>query len=299
MSLLGMIKGNGPSGFGYGSSATDVTEDLDLTGKTVLITGCNSGIGEESMRVLQSRGAEVIGLARTAKKAEDAGADHAVACELAEPASVRAAVASVRELGPIDAIIANAGIMALPELNKAHGYELQFFTNHVGHFILVTGLLDRLTPDGRVVMLSSSAHTMAPRVGIPFDNLDGSKSYRDWSAYGVSKLANLLFARELDRRLPEGQSANAVHPGVIKTNLARHMPSWQQVAFGVAGPIALKSVGEGAATQVWAAVHPDAAELHGEYLYDCNVGRSSTVGQDAELAKKLWVETERIVAGLA
>jgi NAD(P)-dependent dehydrogenase (short-subunit alcohol dehydrogenase family) len=298
MSLLGIVKGKGPSGFGYGSSATDVTEGLDLSGKVALITGCNSGIGQETMRVLQARGAHVIGLARTEQKAREAGADTAVACELSEPASVRAAVETVRQKAPIDALVANAGIMALPQLQLKHGFELQFLTNHVGHFLLVTGLLGRLTEDARVVILSSSAHRMAPPEGIPFDNLDGSKGYRDWTFYGISKLSNLLFARELDRRLEGHRVANAVHPGVIRTNLSRHMPGWQQLAFGLAGPIALKSVGEGAATQTWAAVHPDTAAVHGEYLQDCNVGVSTDQGRDAGLAGELWETTEGILSTL-
>ena len=221
-----------------------------------------------------------------------------MACELAEPASVRAAVAAVRDLAPIDALIANAGIMAPQTLERAHGYEIQWFTNHVGHFLLVTGLLDRLAPAGRVVVLSSAAHAMAPKGGIPFDNLDGSKGYSPWPAYGVSKLSNLLFARELARRLDGGRVANAVHPGVIKTNLGRHMPAWQYAAMGVFGPIALKSVGEGAATQTWAAVHPDTARLTGEYLCDNNVARSSADGRDLTLAARLWETTEQVVAGL-
>lgn len=298
MSLLGALKGKGKSGFGYSSTATDVTEGVDLTGKTALVTGCNSGIGQESMRVLQQRGAHVIGLARSVDKAKDAGADTAVACELADPASVRAAVETVRGLAPLDMLIANAGIMALPELQTAHGYELQFFTNHIGHFILVTGLIDRLNDAARVVILSSSAHEMAPKEGIPFDNLDGSKSYAPWTAYGTSKLSNLLFARELDRRLEGDRVANAVHPGVIRTNLSRHMPAWQSTLFSLAGPVALKSVGEGAATQVWAAANPDTASVHGEYLQDCNVAKSSKNGQDMALAAKLWEESERIVASL-
>ena len=297
MSLLGRLKPHGPSGFGYGSTATEVTEGIDLSGKTFLITGCNSGLGRETLRVLRARGATVIGLARRAEAATEAGASHAVACDLAEPESVRQAVEAVAQLAPLDGVIANAGIMALPKLTLAHGYEAQFFTNHVGHFLLVTGLLDRLTDDSRVVILSSAAHNMAPPGGIPFDNLDGSKGYRDWTAYGISKLANLLFARELDRRLEGQRVANAVHPGVIKTNLTRHMPSWQDRIFGLAGPLALKSVGEGAATQTWAAVHPDTATVHGQYLQDCNVGRSSKAGQDMGLAAELWSHTERIVAG--
>ena len=164
MSLLAAIKPNGPSGFGYGSTAEEVTAGLSLDGKAYLLTGCNSGLGLETLRVLTLRGAHVIGAARTLEKARAAcasvkGRTTPVACELAEPSSVRACVATVKALNvPIDGIICNAGIMALPKLNQAHGYELQFFTNHIGHFILVTGLIDALAAAARVTMLSSSAH---------------------------------------------------------------------------------------------------------------------------------------------
>jgi WW domain-containing oxidoreductase len=138
----------------------------------ILLTGCNSGIGKEALRVLTKRGAHVIAAARTVEKAQAAcddvgGETTPVACELSEPASVQACARQVIELGrPLDAIICNAGIMALPKLNQKHGYELQFFTNHIGHFILVTSLLDTLTDNGRVVMVSSGAHNGAPPEGI-------------------------------------------------------------------------------------------------------------------------------------
>ena len=146
MSLIALFKSKGPTGFGYASTASDVTQSAPLIGKTILVTGCNSGLGLETMRVLASRGAHVIGAARTVDKANEAAATAGgratgVACELSDPASVRACVETVKAMGvPLDAIIANAGIMALPKLNQSHGYELQFFTNHIGHFILVTGL---------------------------------------------------------------------------------------------------------------------------------------------------------------
>src|SRR5262249_12714519 len=154
----------GPSGFGYASTAAEVTDGLSLAGQNVLITGCNSGIGQEAMRVIALRGARVVGTARTLEKAERAcatvsGATLPLACELADPASVDGCIAALKQADVrLDAIICNAGIMALPELNKAYGYELQFFTNHVGHFMLVTGLLQELTARGRVVMVSSAAH---------------------------------------------------------------------------------------------------------------------------------------------
>lgn len=300
MSLYSMLKGTGPSGFGYGSTAEEVTEGLDLSGKTYLVTGCNSGLGFETMRVLAMRGATVVGAARTDAKAEDAcnevdGDTVPVSCELSEPESVLDCVQQVKKsVDELDGIIANAGIMALPELNLQYGYELQFFTNHVGHFILVTGLVDHLSDAGRVVMLSSAAHEMAPRRGIEFDNLDGSKDYDAWKFYGQSKLANLLFARELDRRLDGEKTANAVHPGVIATNLGRHMNPIVRFALKVGTPLVMKSTEEGAATQVYVATHPAVEGEGGEYFKDCNVAKSSSKGRDEKLARELWERTEEI-----
>jgi NAD(P)-dependent dehydrogenase (short-subunit alcohol dehydrogenase family) len=303
MSLVSMFKGKGPSGFGYGSTAEDVTEGLDLTGRTILLTGCNSGIGKETLRVLTKRGAHVIAAARTVEKAkaacDEVGGDTTpVACELSEPASVQACAAQVSALGrPLDAIICNAGIMALPTLNQKQGYELQFFTNHIGHFILVTSLLDNLADTGRVVMVSSDAHNGAPKEGIQFDNLSGERGYGAWANYGQSKLANLLFASHLAKRLEgTGKTANSLHPGVIATNLTRSMNPIARGAMAIAAPLVLKSTGEGAATQVYLAVHPSVDGVAGKYFSDCNVGKSSSLGRDADLAAKLWEVSEKIVA---
>jgi len=306
MSLVSLFKGKGASGFGYGSTAEDVTRDLNLRGRTVLVTGSNSGIGLETVRVLGLRGARVLAAARTEEKARQAvsgfsGEFVPVACELSDPKSVRACVAAVKKQAPkLDALICNAGIMALPKLERAFGYELQFFTNHIGHFQLVTGLLDALAEKGRVVMLSSAAHASAPRVGIEFDNLGGDKGYSPWTAYGQAKLANLLFAKELAKRLAgSGKTANAVHPGVIATNLTRSVPFVAQVAFKAVAPLGLKSAAQGAATQVYVATHPSLESVSGEYFADCNVARSTRASRDPVLAERLWEESERIVAGLA
>ena len=303
MSLLATFKGKGPSGFGYGSTAEDVTSGLDLNGLTILLTGCNSGIGKETLRVLAKRGVQVIAAARTVEKAQAAcdevgGETTPVACELSEPASVRACAAQVIELGrPLDAIICNAGIMALPRLNQKHGYELQFFTNHIGHFILVTSLLDSLSDRGRVVMVSSDAHRRAPREGIQFDNLSGERQYSPLANYGQSKLANVLFANRLAKRLEgTGRTANSLHPGVIDTNLWRSMQPIARGAIAIAGPLVLKSIGEGAATQCYLAVHPSVEGVAGKYFSDSNVGRSSRHGRDEEMAAKLWDVSEQIVA---
>ena len=137
---------------------------------------------------------------------------------------------------------------------------------------------------------------MAPPEGIAFDNLQGEKSYSPWAAYGQSKLANLLFARELSRRLSsDKQTANAVHPGVIKTNLGRNMPAPARAALAIASPLVLKSEAQGAATQCYVAVHPDAASITGEYFADCNVSSSTRQGRDMDLAERLWEESERII----
>jgi WW domain-containing oxidoreductase len=305
MSILSRLTPFGPSGFGASTTAEQVTQGLDLTGKTYLLTGVASGLGAEVLRVLTLRGAKVLGTVRTLERAREACARVGplatpLACELADPASVRACVAAVKALGVrLDGIICNAGIMALPKLEKAHGYELQFFTNHIGHFILVTGLLGQLTDAGRVVMLSSAAHQNAPREGIQFDNLSGDKGYGAWANYGQSKLANLLFALELARRL-EGtrQTANAVHPGVISTNLSRHMPAVARTLFGMVEPLFLKTLGEGAATETYVATHPSLDGVSGKYFADCNLKAPRADALDAALAKRLWTTSEEIVSRL-
>jgi len=308
MSLYSRMAPSGPNGFGYASTAEQVTEGRSLAGRTILITGCNSGLGHEAMRVLALRGAHVIGAARILAKARAAcaavsGSTTPIACELSDPASVRACVAAIKAGGTrVDALIGNAGIMALPKLQQAHGYELQFFTNHIGHFMLVTGLLDVLADDARVVMLSSAAHTMAPKGGIEFDNLSGERGYKAWTAYGQSKFANLLFAKELARRFrgsAGGRTANAVHPGVIHTHLGRHMNmAVGKLAFGIGGALFFKSIPQGAATECYVAVNTQAAGISGAYFADCDVRQPRADANDPALARKLWEVSEQIVAGL-
>lgn len=301
MSLASLILQKGSNGFGFGTTADEVTSGLDLTGKNLLVTGATSGLGEASARVLSERGARIFAAARTTEKAEAlcrtlAGAPFPVACDLADLASVLACVDAVAASGAVlDAIICNAGIMALPRLELISGYEKQFFTNHIGHFLLVTRLLPHLAPQGRIVMVSSDAHRMAPRGGIDFDNLSGERSYSAWTAYGRSKLANLLFAKALARRLPAGQSANAVHPGVILTNLQRSMTPVTRTLMRLGEPLFLKTPAQGAATQCYVAVHPSMNE-NGEYFADCNVRQPRRAARDMALAEKLWQVSERIIA---
>ena len=296
----------GASGFGHASTAEEVTAGLDLRGQTVLITGVNSGLGAETARVLHLRGADIIGAARTQSKAAEAcralgSSAVPVECDLSEPRSVRACVETIKGLHTkLDVIVCNAGIMALPERELRYGQELQFLTNHVGHFLLVTGLLEVLSDRGRVVITSSAAHEMAPhRSGIQLDDLSLEHNYKPWVAYGQSKLANILFASALALRFAgTRRTANALHPGVIDTPLNRHMSPAFRRAANLFSPLFFKSVAQGAATQCYLAVHPDAASFNGLYLVDCNVAKPSRFGRDQALAERLWQRTERIVAEL-
>ncbi len=302
MSLLSALKGKGPSGFGYGSTAEDVTAGLSLAGRTMLVTGAASGLGRETVRVLAMRGARILATGRTDASVRAACASFTgeivpLTCELSTPASVRTCVENVKKTGhALDAIVCNAGIMALPKLEQSCGYELQFFTNHIGHFLLVMGLVKQLQEGGRVVMLSSEAHRGAPKEGVEFDNLSGAKGYGAWRAYGQSKLCNILFAKELAKRLDGGRTANSVHPGVIQTNLGRSMPAFARAALTAASPLFLKDIPQGAATQCYVATNPSLATVTGEYFSDCNVAKPTANAEDAALASRLWSVSERIAA---
>jgi NAD(P)-dependent dehydrogenase (short-subunit alcohol dehydrogenase family) len=292
------------SRFDKHSTAEDVTQGIDLTGKNIVITGINSGLGRESMRVLEMRGAHIIGTARTIEKAQTAAEQNGgnitpLACELSDFASVKQCADTIIELpGAVDALICNAGIMALPKLELANGVEQQFNTNHLGHFILVHNLLEkiRLSEQGRIVMLSSLAHKMAPIKGIDFDNLDGGNGYKDWAFYGQSKLANLLTAVAATKRLDgSGATANAVHPGIIRTNLSRNLTGLQGFAMGnpitawfVGKMMGSKTVPQGAATECYVATANELNKVSGRYFDDSNEARPSRHGQNEELAERLW-----------
>jgi NAD(P)-dependent dehydrogenase (short-subunit alcohol dehydrogenase family) len=304
MSLVSSFSLNGPSGFGYASTAEEVTAGIDLTGRTYLVTGVTSGLGQETVRVLLLRGARVVAIGRSHDKVVEAlrsfpSADQVlpVACDLSDLASVALAVRTVTESSiQLDAIVLNAGIMALPKLELVNGYERQFFNNHIGHFYLGRLLTPLLAPLGRVVVLSSEAHRAAPRVGIDFDNLRGQKGYDTWGAYGRSKLANLLFALELGERLQaEGKIAHAVHPGVIQTPLNRHMSLLLRSFYPIGNAVFMKSVPEGAATQVYLATHPDVPYDRSSYWSSCNIKQPTPMALSLELRKKLWEVSTQIV----
>jgi NAD(P)-dependent dehydrogenase (short-subunit alcohol dehydrogenase family) len=289
--------------FGADFTAEEVTADIDLTGKTALITGANSGLGLETMRVLALRGATVIAAARTMEKARAAGEGIAgktipVAIELTDFDSIVAGTNSVRELGlPIDMLILNAGIMALPKLEQVNGLEKQFVTNHLGHFIVGNRLLPlvQASPQGRVVVLTSSGYQWAPAVGIEFDNLSGERDYDPNRMYGQSKLANHLYVRELAHRLQgTTTTANSVHPGVIFTNLGRHFPKWQIFLASLISWTFMKPLEAGAATTCYVATAPALAGVSGHYFADCNPEIPGGQMQNDELAAKLWQVSEEI-----
>jgi NAD(P)-dependent dehydrogenase (short-subunit alcohol dehydrogenase family) len=292
-----------PSGFDEDSTAEQVTEGIDLGGMTFAITGCNSGLGFETMRILALRGAHVIGIARTQAKADTAcaaidGETTPMFLDLADWESVVGCAAKIRAMRlPLDGLITNAGIMALPELQQVNGIERQFAINHLGHFVLVNQLHEPVlaAPQGRFVLLSSLAHRRAKN-GIEFDNLDGSKGYHPWDAYGQSKLANALCALELAKRIDHTDAtANSVHPGVIQTNLGKHLPLWQQWAGKYLGWIFMKDIPEGAATTCYVATSPDLVGVRGYYFADCNVNEGETpYVYDEAMAAKLWDVSEEL-----
>lgn len=287
------------------STAADVTRGLDLSGKTILITGCNSGLGLESMRVLSKRGAHVIGIARSREKAALAAARAGaaitpVSCELSELDSVVDCAEQIEQLNcPIDMLICNAGVMGLPELRQKGGLEMQFVTNHLGHYVLVRRLLNRIlqAPAGRIVMVSSLGHFLAVPGGINFDNLSGERHYDPWTFYGQSKLANLLMSNELARRLDDSTATcNAVHPGIIHTPLMRNLGNVRfLLGKALSWPMS-RTVEQGAATQCYVATAPALERVSGAYFADCNPARTSVHARDQELAARLWAKSEELAA---
>ncbi|MSR10120.1 MAG: SDR family oxidoreductase [Gammaproteobacteria bacterium] len=292
--------------FDKATTAEEVTAGLDLKGQTALVTGATSGIGLETARVLALRGAHVLVTGRTLEKARAAceaipGRATPLACELEDFDGVAECAARVTQLGvPLDMLICNAGIMAPPSLELVRGLEKQYVVNHLSHFLLVQRLLGAVqaATAGRVVLVSSSAHKWAPAGGIAFDNLTGEKGYDPRVFYGQSKLANALVARELAKRLAgTGTTANAVHPGLIITNIIRYIPAWQQLLVPLIGPLLrsrIKTTAQGAATTCYVAAHPAVVGISGGYFADCAVATPEKVMEDDKLAARLWSESEKL-----
>ena len=295
--------------FGASSTAEEVTEGLDLEGKLALVTGCNSGLGLETMRVLAMRGAHVIGTGRTLEKARKAcasvqGSTTPLALELSDFASAVDCANAVKAIGqPLDIVICNAGINTFGELELVNGIEKIFVVNVLGHFVLVNQLLPIMVAadKGRIVHVSSrSGYRQAPAAGIDFDNLRGEKAFDAGEAYGRSKLANALFSLELAKRLQgSGVTSNAIHPGLVKTNIARTAPAILRGAFDLFGPLIAKTPQEGAATQVYAGCSAAVAGVSGAYFEDCNpvvVGGSHHM-TDTAMAARLWEVASEMTSG--
>jgi len=296
------------SPFGAESTAEEVTQGLDLSGQTALVTGCNSGLGFETMRVLALRGAHVIGTGRTLEKAQTAcdsidGETTPAVLELSDFQSCVDCAAFVTRLGRgLDMLVCNAGINTFGQLELVNGIEKMFVVNFLGHFVLVHHLLPMMVEagSGRVINISSrSGYEQAPAVGIDFDNLRGEKTFDARQAYGRSKLANALFSLELAQRLEDtGVTSNALHPGLVKTNIARTAPFLVRKAFDLFGPVVAKTPAQGAATQVYVATNPALSGVNGAYFEDCKpviVGGEHHM-TDRAMARRLWSEAEKMTA---
>jgi len=297
------------SDFGAKSTGEEVTEGLDLSGQVILVTGCNSGLGLETMRVLALRGAHVLGTGRTLEKAAAAcdsveGKTTPLVLELSDFQSCVDCARSVAELGLVpDTLVLNAGINTFGDLELVNGIEKIFVVNYLGHFVLVNHLLPAMLErgSGRIVHVSSrSGYMQAPAVGIDFDNLRGEKAFDSGEAYGRSKLANALFSLELAKRTEgTGVTSNAIHPGLVKTNIARTAPALLRGAFDMLGGLIAKTPAEGSATQVYVATHPMLETVTGAYFEDCNPVTVSGPHHmtDAAMAERLWQVTEEMTAG--
>ncbi|NEK14953.1 SDR family NAD(P)-dependent oxidoreductase [Rhizobium leguminosarum] len=311
--------------FGAKSTADEVLDGVDLKGKRFLITGVSSGIGLETARALVAHGASVVGAVRDLAKAERAtasvrdassGSLELIELDLASLQSVRACADRLLADGRrFDSIIANAGVMATPFARTADGFELQFGTNHLGHFALVNRIASLLADNGRLVVLSSQAHRVAD-VDLDDPNFE-RQAYDPWVAYGRSKTATSLFAAEFDRRhRHRGIRAASVMPGNSLTDLPRHLRQEDlQSLFETVGkaraeaglpPAELKDIPQVAATSVWAAVVADKDEIGGHYLEDCVVAPINdthnpfadgvrSYALDADKAKQLWAKSEELI----
>jgi len=317
--------------FGANSTTEDVLAGVDLKGKRILVTGVSAGLGVETTRALVAHGGDVVGAARDLEKAKRATSEvskaaaetgasfELVELNLASLKSVRTAADKLVADGRVfDVIIANAGVMATPFGKTEDGFETQFGTNHLGHFVFVNRIAKLIKDGGRLVNLSSSGHRFSD-VDLDDPNFE-TTPYEPFVAYGRSKTANILFAVEFDRRHRDrGVRATAVHPGGIATELARYMPdgaieAWlqqiqEQRAAAGEPPFEFKSIPQGAATSVWAGVVATADEVGGKYCEDCQVGELipadsqvsvSSRGVRAyalapEKAEALWKKSEEMV----
>ncbi|HEY2035156.1 MAG TPA: SDR family NAD(P)-dependent oxidoreductase [Rhizomicrobium sp.] len=308
------------------STTDEVLQGVNLSGKRVLVTGVSAGLGVETARTLAAHGSTIIGAARDLDKAmkatevvrkdsKDGGSLELIELDLASLKSVRACADALVKAGkPFDVVICNAGVMAVPKGKTADGFETQFGTNHLGHFVLVNRIVSLLHKGSRLVNLSSAGHRFSD-VDLNDPNFEHTP-YTEFGAYGRSKTANVLFAVEFDRRHKgEGVRATAVHPGGIQTELGRYMTPElvQNMIRGIeeankkAGAPAFqwKSIPQGAATTVWSGFVAPADEVGGKYCEDCHVaqlqenpearGGVRAYALDADHAKALWTKSEEMV----
>lgn len=294
------------SAFDEDSTAEEVTDGIDLSGKIAVVTGCTSGIGFETMRVLARRGAWVIGTSRSLERADEAcrrvrGKTTPLALELSDFESVVECAETIRGLNsPVDMLVLNAGYRGGGNERKlVNGIEKHFLVNHLGHFVLVNRLLDRLffAWQGRIAVVASrAAYRGAPDDGIRFDDLTLARDYSDSLAYGHSKLANVLFSLELGKLLRGTRiTSNALHPGVIDTEIDRNLNRFTQFGFGVLVALRGKSVEAGAATSCFVATSPLLGSTSGRYFEDCNaVEVPGSHLQDMAMADRLWFASEEL-----
>jgi NAD(P)-dependent dehydrogenase (short-subunit alcohol dehydrogenase family) len=315
--------------FGAKSTTDEVLAGVDLKGKRFLVTGASAGLGIETSRALVARGAAVVGAVRDLKKGEAATAEvreaaksnggsfELIELDLADLASVRAAADKLNAKGEtFDVVIANAGVMATPLGKTKDGFETQFGTNHLGHFVLVNRIAGLIKDGGRLVNLSSAGHRFSD-VNLDDPNFEKTE-YSPFVAYGRSKTANILFAVGFDKRhKARGVRATALHPGGIQTELARHMPQeemagWienmnqQRRAAGLPD-FEFKTIPQGSATSVWAAVVAPAEAVGAHYCEDCHVAEVVSPSEhimsggvygyalDPANAEALWVKSEEMV----
>jgi NAD(P)-dependent dehydrogenase (short-subunit alcohol dehydrogenase family) len=294
--------------YGTRSTANQVLAGVDLTRKWFLVTGCNEEVGFETMNALAANGAHVFGLANSlaaARAACDQIGPRAtpIACDLADLDSVAAAAGMIRGLQvSLDAIIANSEVASPAALHKRYGIELQFLSNHIGHFALVNQLLDLVrNGTGRIVIVSSGASVrQAPPEGIMFDNLDGHLFYDALTFYGQSKFAVALYAKELSRRLRRRAIAvNSLHAGAAKgAALRKDLLLPLRVVRSTVQQV-MKSAGQRAATGALLAASPCVTGISGEYWSDCQVAKGNPLLNDSELAQRLWQVSMQIVARIA
>jgi len=302
------------NGFAWKTTAEEAIGNISLDNKTIIITGSNSGIGKESARVLSKHGAHVIMACRSLdrgrealKEIQDASPNARVQLlqlDISSLESIRRFVTEFNKLNrPLDVLLCNAGVMATPYSKTADGFEMQFGTNHLGHFYLTNLLLPKLSqaaPHARVVVVASAGHRMQ---AVDFDDLGAEKMYQKyfgtWKAYGQSKTANVLFALELNRRLRENNIGFAVslHPGGFASELQRHTDGITTKVFDWSLYYVGKTIQQGAATSVFCCSNPQIEEknLGGKYFSDCNEAVPIAHASDPETAKRLWTVSEQLV----